>query len=88
MPGTEFALWLKEDPSVILRDDYVPVDYMLAPSTSTAASLQNLAVRLLLPDAGRQDQHEDVTARGDALSYGHKPIVERPAPPPEARAPG
>jgi spermidine synthase len=31
MPGTEFALWLKEDPGVILRDDYVPVDNMLAP---------------------------------------------------------
>ena len=28
---TEFALWLKEDPGVILRDDYVPVDNMLAP---------------------------------------------------------
>ena len=31
MPGTEFALWLKEDPGVVLRDDYVPVDNMLAP---------------------------------------------------------
>ncbi len=31
MPGADFALWLKEDPGVVLTDDYVPVDNMLAP---------------------------------------------------------